>query len=199
MVGFAITPADKSVTKRSLLMSPNIRKFALVSHITVSVAWLGAVSVFLMLAIVGLCGEDESLIRASYLSADMITRFAIIPLCVAALLTGLIQSLGTAWGLLRNYWVIAKLVLTVFGMALLFLHARPIRYLAELAAQTDLSRGDYPRLRVQLVADAAAAVVLLAVAIGLSVYKPRGVTPYGWRRQRAEQQDRRLPVDSGAS
>ena len=35
-------------------------------------------------------------------------------------------------------------------------------------------------------ADASAAVLALLVATTLSVYKPRGVTPYGWRKQREQ-------------
>jgi len=167
-------------------MTRTIRKLALVSHIAVSVGWLGSVSVFLVLAITGLTSKDAPLVRASYLSSDLITRFVILPLCIAALTTGLIQSLGTAWGLFRNYWVIAKLTLTLVGTGLLLLHTRPIRYLAVVAAESNFDSAEHRRLQIQLVADAAAAIVLLLVTIGLSVYKPRGLTPYGWRKQREE-------------
>jgi len=34
---------------------------------------------------------------------------------LAALATGLVQSLGTEWGLLRYYWVLGKLFLTIFA------------------------------------------------------------------------------------
>src|SRR5215211_6807051 len=73
--------------QRSLdaVMRRTIRKFALVSHIAVSVGWLGSVSVFLVLAITGLTSKDAPLVRASYLSSDLITRFVILPLCIAAL------------------------------------------------------------------------------------------------------------------
>jgi hypothetical protein len=167
-------------------MRPSIQRLALVSHIAASVGWLGSVAVFLVLAAVGLASENPTVVSSSYVSADLITRFVIVPLCGAALVTGFVQSLGTAWGLFRNYWVIAKLVLTIAGTGLLLLHTQPIRYLAERASQTTFAAGDYRRLRIQLVADAAAAVILLLVTIGLSVYKPRGLTPFGWRKQRAE-------------
>ena len=94
------------------------RKLALIVHVSASVGWLGTVVAFLVLALVGLKTTDSALARSSYVAADVVTRFAIVPLCVAALLTGLIQSLGTAWGVFRNYWVIAKLILTVAGAGL---------------------------------------------------------------------------------
>lgn len=124
--------------------------------------------------------------RGRYVSADLVTRAVILPLCAAALITGLIQSLGTAWGLFRNYWVIAKLVLTLIATGLLLLHTQPIRHLADTATILDLASRDYRGVRTQLVADAAGAIVLLLVTTGLSVYKPRGLTPYGWRKQRVE-------------
>ena len=167
-------------------MGRGLRKAALVAHVACSVGWLGSVVVFLVLAVGGLRASDPDVTKSLYVSADLATRAAILPFCGATLVTGLVQSLGTAWGLFRNYWVIAKLVLTLVATALLLLHAQPIRHLADAATISALAARDYRGLRVQLVADAAAAIVLLLVTTGLSVYKPRGLTPYGWRRQRLE-------------
>jgi hypothetical protein len=166
-------------------MTAGVRKAALVTHVVASVGWLGTVVAYLVLAMIGLTTRDAELAAASYLAADAVTRLAIVPLCIAAVITGLIQSLGTAWGLFRNYWVIAKLALTLLGGALLFLHTSVISEVALAACNATLT-SDYRPLRVQMVADGVAAIVLLVVTTGLSVYKPRGLTPYGWRRQRAE-------------
>jgi hypothetical protein len=57
-----------------------------------------------------------------------------------------------------------------------------ISYIAGVAAQKTLSSTDLGDLRIQLVAYAVAALLVLVVATVLSVYKPRGVTPYGWRK-----------------
>jgi hypothetical protein len=56
---------------------------------------------------------------------------------------------------------------------------QPISRLGRLAAETTLSGSDLSRLRIQLVADAGAAVLVLLVATTLSVYKPQGLTRYG--------------------
>lgn len=48
------------------------------------------------------------------------------PFSLAALLTGVVQSVGTAWGLLRHYWVIAKLLITVLATLLLLVHMQPV-------------------------------------------------------------------------
>ena len=165
-----------------MIMTPGLRKFALVVHVTSSVGWLGAVVAFLALAVAGLTSREGQTVRAAYLAMKLTTWYVIVPLNVAALLTGLVSSLGTPWGLFRHYWVLAKLLLTVLATIVLLLHTRPIDYMAGVAAQTTLSNADFRGLRVQLVADAGAALIVLLIATGLAVYKPRGLTRYGRRK-----------------
>ncbi|MET0397354.1 MAG: hypothetical protein ABW277_11060 [Longimicrobiaceae bacterium] len=167
-----------------MTMTPRLRRLALTVHVASSVGWLGAVASFLALAVAGLTSPDAQVVRAAYLATEVTTWLVIVPLSVASLLTGLVQSLGTPWGLFRHYWVLAKLVLTLVATLLLLLHAQPIGYVAGVAAETTLSGGDLRGLRIQLVADAGAALLVLLVATALSVYKPRGMTRYGWRKQR---------------
>lgn len=169
-----------------MLMTPRLRKLALTAHVTSSVGWLGSVAAFLALAVAGLVSHDTQKVRAAYLAMDLVTWFVIVPLCLASLLTGLVQSLGTAWGLFRHYWVLVKLLLTVLATIILLLHTQAISYVAAIAAKAALSSGDLSRLRVQLVADAGAALLVLLVATVLSVYKPRGMTRYGQRKQYEE-------------
>jgi hypothetical protein len=157
------------------------RKVGLLAHVTASVGWLGAVAAFLAVAVVGLRSADGEATAAAYVALVWITRLAIVPFCFAALVTGVVQSLATPWGLLRYYWVVLKLVLTVLATAILLAHTRVID-LAARAARHAAAGGDFDRLRVQLVADAAAGLAALLVIMALSVFKPRGVTSYGRRR-----------------
>ncbi len=167
-----------------MTLPPRLRKGALTAHVTFSVGWLGAVAAFFALAVVGLTSQDAQRVRAAYLAMELIASFVIVPFSFASLLTGLVQSLGTAWGLFRHYWVLAKFLITVLSTIILMVHMRPIRYMAGVAAGATLSGGDFRQLRTQLLADAGAAIVALLIATTLSVLKPRGLTPYGWRKQR---------------
>jgi hypothetical protein len=139
-----------------------------------------------MLAIAGLSSNDPTVVRAAYVSMELTGWYVIVPLSGAALLTGIVQSLGTKWGLFRYYWVVFKLLIAVAASALLLLHMQPISYVAKAAATTALSADDLRGVRIQLIADAGAAVVVLLVATVLSVFKPQGLTPYGHRKQRDE-------------
>ena len=103
----------------------------------------------------------------------------ILPLSIATLVTGLVQALGTAWGLLRHYWVLFKFVLTTVATGVLLLKMQPISHLADAAAQAGFSSGDLAGLRTSLAVHAAGGLVMLLGALGLAIYKPVGLTGFG--------------------
>lgn len=175
---FALGLADAHMT-----MSSAVRKFSLAMHVSSSVGWLGAVAAFLALAIAGLTRPEPQLVRAAYLAMHLVTWYVIVPLSMAALVTGFVQSLGTPWGLFRHYWVVTKLLLTVVATLILLLHTGAIEHVADAAGRVDLRPEDLRGLRIQLVGDASAALFVLFATTMLSVYKPWGLTPYGVRRQ----------------
>ncbi len=174
-------------------MKPSLRKFALTAHITLSVGWLGAVVVYLVVAIVGLTSHDAQMVRTAYHSMELIGWFVIVPLSLAALLSGLVQSLGTQWGLFRHWWILAKFVLTTGATVVLLEHMQAVSRISRIAAETTLSGVDLRGLRVQLVVHAAGGLLVLLVVTALSVFKPWGMTAYG--RRRVSQAD--LPRPSG--
>jgi hypothetical protein len=160
-------------------VKPGMRKLALTSHVTFSVGWLGAVLAYLVVAIVGLTSLDVQLVRSTYPAMQVMVWFVIVPLAIASLLSGLVQSLGTEWGLLRHYWITAKLALTVLGTVILLLHAPRVTEMAMRAAEASLASGDYSQQRIALVIHAAGGLALLLVATSLSVFKPWGKTAHG--------------------
>jgi hypothetical protein len=169
-----------------MAMAPRLRKFALTAHVISSVGWLGAVAGFLALAVVGLTSRDDQTVRSVYLMLDLTAWYVIVPLCLASVLTGLVSSLSTPWGLFRHYWVVLKVLMTIPSSLMLLVHMQPISYMAGIAAKTPLSIADLQGVKVQLVVEAGAALLVLLVATALSVYKPKGMTPYGWRRQQEQ-------------
>jgi hypothetical protein len=167
-------------------MTPPLRKFLFLAHVTTSVAWLGAVSTFLVLAVTGMNSTNMQIVRSCYAVMPSITGYLLVPLAFASLQTGILLSLGTKWGLLRYYWVLAKLLINSLSIPILLLHTRLIREVATAAAKTVLSPADLHDQRVQLVTISIASLLALLVATVLSVYKPRGVTPFGLRQKGEE-------------
>jgi uncharacterized membrane protein len=165
-------------------MTPRVRKLALTAHVSASVGWLGAVAGFLGLSVVGLTSDDADTVRGAYLVMEPAAWFVLVPLAFASLLTGLAQALGTTWGLFQHYWVLFKLLINVVATLVLLTYMETFRVLADVAADpsADLSvvRNASPTLH------AGAALLLLLGATTLAVYKPRGLTRYGRRKQRAQ-------------
>lgn len=106
-------------------------------------------------------------------------RTIIVPLSLAALVTGLLQSLGTEWGLFRHYWIVAKFVLTIGAIIVLLLHMPTVSRMSGVAREMTLSSVAFSALRIQLTVHAAGGLLVLVAATALSVYKPWGRTPFG--------------------
>jgi hypothetical protein len=152
-------------------------------HVTSSVGLLGAIAAFLALAITGLTSQNAQMVRTAYPAMQLIARLVVVPLAFASLLTGLIQSLGTPWGLFRHYWVLVKLVLTVFAATVLLLKIELIDDAARLATEVAWPHADLRETGMQLAVHAAGGLLVLLVPVVLSIYKPPGTTRYGWRKQ----------------
>lgn len=165
-----------------MAMKPGLRRFVLLVHITVSVSWIGAVLGFLVLSIAGLKSHNQEVIRGAFVSMDLVGQYAIVPLSFATLVTGLVQALGTQWGLFRYYWVFVKLLLTIFATAALLVHQfTAVKNAAAIAlgGAFTLPNEQLSKLGFQLVADSTLAILVLLTATVLSVYKPWGLTNYG--------------------
>ena len=165
-------------------MPSRLRKLALTAHVVSSVGWLGAVIAFLAVAIAGLSSQDPATVRGAYLVMESTGWFVLVPLAGASLLTGVVESLTTRWGLVRHYWVVFKLVITLVATVVLLLYMQTLGELADLAQASEATDGDLGGLQsASPVLHAAGALVLLVTAAALAVFKPRGMTPYGWRRR----------------
>ena len=177
-----------------MALTPRLRKLALTTHVTASVGWLGAVIAFLALSVAGLTSQDPQTVQGAYLVMELTGWVVLVPLSLASLATGLVCSLGSAWGLFRHYWVLFKLVINVVATIVLLLYMQTLDYLGDVAAATTLSSGELRGLKSPSpTLHAAAALLLLLVATILAIYKPRGTTRYGQRKQH---QQRRMLVRS---
>ena len=170
----------------AVTMTPRVRRFALTTHVASSVGWLGAIAAFAALAVVGLTSDDAATVRGVYLAMEPAAWFVLVPLAFASLLTGLVQGLGTAWGLFRHYWVVFKLFINVTATIVLLVYMQTFTALGDVAADPSAELGTVRNASPLL--HAIGALVLLLVANTLAIYKPRGVTRYG--RGRFSETDR---------
>lgn len=163
-------------------MTPRLRKLVLSVHLTFSVGWIGAVAAYLSLDIATATTGESATLRASYLAMELMVRYVIVPFALGALLSGVAISLGTRWGLFRHYWVLVSLLLTILATLVLLSETRTVSRLASLASDPNTSSEELADLGNTLVHSVGGMAILLAILV-LNVYKPRGLTRYGWRRQ----------------
>ncbi len=178
----ASTPRWVDVFRRatSMTMTPGLRKFMLIVHVTSSVGWIGTVVAYLALGVAAVTSQDARTVRAAWIAMELTGWYAIVPLALASLLTGLVMALGTKWGLFRHYWVLVSLVLTILSTVVLLVHMPDVSLLAGVAQEA--GGAGLERFGGDLLHPGLGLVVLLVIQV-LNVYKPRGMTRYGLRKQ----------------
>lgn len=159
-------------------MPPPVRRFMLTIHVAASVGWLGAIAAYIALNVPALTSTQPQTVRAAYLMMEPVAVYVIVPLALATLVTGIVQSLLTPWGLFRHYWVLISLIITAVATLVLLEHVSQIRAMAAAATNPTGAL----RTRSDLFHSVGGLVVLL-IPLWLNMYKPRGLTRYGWRQQ----------------
>jgi hypothetical protein len=157
------------------VLSAGLRRLALLFHVLVSVGFPGAVAAFFSLAMLAMVDGDGALSLAIYRCLEPLTVDVILPLCGLSLASGLVSSLGTPWGLLRHWWVLVKLLLTLPSTAILVMHLMPIAAMARANSLGVATR----ETQLQLVLASGLALLVLVLLTALSIYKPRGLTGLG--------------------
>ena len=174
-----------------MAMKPAVRRLALTAHVVLSVGWIGAALAFLAIAAVALTGGDDLTVRGAYVLMERAGWLVLVPLAFASLLTGVVMSLGTTWGLFQHYWVVGKLAITIFSTIILLMYTGTFRHMAQVAADPNVAlvrvRNPSPVLH------AIVATLLLLTATVLAIYKPVGVTAHGRRKQLEEGRRRCRP------
>ena len=151
--------------------SPLLRKLVLLVHVITSVGFIGAVAAYLVLAIDGLAGH------AVYADLRLVAWWVALPAAYLSIGVGVLSSLGTPWGLVRYWWVIAKLLLTIIAVVVLQLQMRTIDALAAAEASGTLQTAAAGKNAMVL--HASGGLLVLVVITLLSVFKPRGTTKLG--------------------
>ncbi|MCK9895589.1 hypothetical protein [Frankia sp. AgB32] len=146
-------------------------------HVVVSVSWNGVA--FAQLALASTAMANADLRHAAYELMHVVDRAVDIPLALLTLITGVVMSVGTRWGLLRHWWVVAKLTITVFAVISGGAVVRALIVSADHATRGAPAAA--PTQSAALIVCACVMNVLFITATVLSTAKPWGRTPRGTR------------------
>jgi hypothetical protein len=148
------------------------RKAALIAHVLSSVGWFGVAVAVVGCLVAARVTAQPSFAHALY-RVVAASGWLAVPAGLAAAATGALLGLGTRYGLIRYWWVVVKILITV---AVVVTDALLVSALAGEAAASG-------RLTPPLYASTGAHIVVLVIAAALSVLKPGGLTPRGRRIQ----------------
>jgi hypothetical protein len=157
-------------------LSPGQRKALVAAHIVVSVGLLGLSTALFVLATAAAVTSDLATAQAAYRAMAIFTRGVVQPVAILTLVTGVVLSLGTKWGLFQHTWIVVKLGLTLATILNGMLNLGPTVQNA-IALTASASAGSPPDLgSAALVAMAVPGVnvLMLGAATAISVYKPWG-------------------------
>jgi hypothetical protein len=150
------------------------RKTVLVLHVASAGAWLGIDVVMAVLVGTALLTDDP---RRKALSLQALELFTLWPLLGAGLVclaTGVVLGLGSRYGLVRYWWVLAKLVLNLVLTSLVLVALAPQVAVTAALARRFLA-GEPVTVGVgQLIFPPIVSPTALLVAMVLAVFKPWG-------------------------
>jgi hypothetical protein len=141
-------------------------KLAVTTHVLASVGWFG-IAVVVAFCGVAAAASDAARAHALYRAMELMPWLS-VPAGILAVVTGTVLGLGTTYGLIRHWWVVAKIVIAV---AVIVTDALLVIKAAHDAAVTG-------EPATPLYGSTIAHVVVLALATVLAVFKPRGRTPW---------------------
>ncbi|MEU6080327.1 DUF2269 domain-containing protein [Streptomyces sp. NPDC047108] len=159
-------------------LSRPARRALLVVHVSVSVGWLGLTTGLLALGVTAAVSGSAAAAEASYRSMQVFGDWLILPIALASLVSGLVLSLGTRWGLARHRWVVTKFWLTLAATAATAFSLRPA---IDDAARAVASAEPVGAAATDLVVAPSVATALYVFVTAISVLKPWGLTRRGRR------------------
>jgi hypothetical protein len=166
-------------------LPPALRKTILVLHICSGISWMGVDLALLVLLIIARTTDDPTLVLSGFTAIGMIVPAVIPPLSLAILATGLSLGLGTRWGLLRYWWVLIKLVLSLVMTVLVFVSLVPavssIAVDSTASQSAEALRASLGALPTMLFFPPIVSFLMLGIATVLSIFKPWRTTP--WSRE----------------
>ena len=177
------TQASRSGSHRFPGLSRKGRKALLLFHVLSSVSWIGVDLAMGVLAYRGLATDDPAELAVIYRALEMFCVPLLLTLGLLSLGSGIWLGLGTRFGLVRYWWVLVKLAISLVLLTLVLVALRPT--LLEGAAQATVVDASLPErltdVSRNMLFPPVVSTTMLAFVTWLAVYKPWGVTPRGRR------------------
>ena len=147
-------------------------------HLLFIVGWMGGAMCMLVLGIYGVNAEQGEQLYITYDIMHAVDEVMLKYSAIGTLVTGVLLSVKTHWGLTKHYWIIVKEAVTVglimfgvFGLSDWLGEAVMITATEKAGALQD---PEFVLNSRRLIAGAAINILWMAVLIAISYFKPWG-------------------------
>ncbi|MEW2506904.1 hypothetical protein AB0878_41265 [Amycolatopsis sp. NPDC047767] len=159
-------------------LGASTRKWYLVGHIVSGAAWFGLDLALGILACTALLTDDPAVTATSLQALEFFAVWPMFAACLLTLATGAVLGLGSKYGLVRYWWVAAKLAVNVLMAVLILIALRP-----GIDAAADYGRalmaGETAARPADLLYPVFVAPSLLLFSYVMTVFKPWGLLRRG--------------------
>jgi hypothetical protein len=173
------------------------KRWLLSAHLLFTVAWLGSALCSLLLNLTILSTNDPHLLNETYVLAAILDRAILRWGAIGTVLTGILLSVLTQWGLIRFYWIIVKEIVSVLcitgGVIISGWNNDAILLTASQGLQA-FHNPHYLTNRTQMIIAICFQLIFLSGVIVISVFKP-----WGQRKRPAQRSVQRLSHHSSPS
>ncbi|TDQ39805.1 hypothetical protein [Aureibacillus halotolerans] len=161
---------------KKLAITP--KRWLLTLHLLFAGILLGVSVTFLVLSITAATTNDQSVLLASYTSMHTLATSAVRASTIGTVVTGILLSIWTKWGLFTFYWIIAKEILTLIsiGLGIVGMYIWTLDAMS-MTTEEGFSAMQNPAFQInqiQLFSGIFLQIVSLVAMFILSVFKPWG-------------------------
>lgn len=115
------------------------KQWLVIIHVVSVISWFGGVIGMLTFGLSLLYAENGQQLYYTLLNLHLIDETLIKYPALAVLLTGILLSVWTQWGLVKHYWVVSKLILTLLIIVMgIFYLSDWLNILIETAQQNSI-------------------------------------------------------------
>lgn len=161
---------------KQLAVTP--KRWLLCLHILFAAILFGTTVVFLVLSIAAAAADDVNVLKACYTSMHILAESSVRASTIGTVVTGILLSVWTKWGLFKFYWIIVKEILTIvsIGLGLVGIYLWTLEAFSITAAEgiNALQNPVFIQNRFQLFIGIILQIISLAAMIIISVFKPWG-------------------------
>ena len=171
-------------------LTQNQKSWWLISHLLFTAMWIGGgFTQIVMIVLIHLTTSGEFL-YAAHSFMHIFDLALIIPGALGVVITGIVLSVRTHWGLTKYYWIISKEVIALILIAsggVLNIWVQDAIHITLTERLDALNNPAYLHDRLMLLIFGAGQLILLVTVVLISVKKPWGKRKSKWLTEAASQ------------